>query len=158
MRGVCHRSWTQSMTKARTTLRCMRWHARKTLCGTHQGMPRDAGFLPQIVDAIDGRRSRRRPRGGTPRVSRARVRREMRRKEVPPGFEPGNNGFADRSLTTWVWHRRGRKIVMPGGDNKSPAPAMPEGARSAVPPPFWGWRDRPEGSPEARRPRVPLSF
>jgi predicted amidohydrolase len=25
--------------------------------------------------------------------------------EVPPGFEPGNDGFADRCLTTWRWHR-----------------------------------------------------
>ena len=24
--------------------------------------------------------------------------------EVPPGFEPGNNGFADRCLTTWLWY------------------------------------------------------
>ena len=22
--------------------------------------------------------------------------------EVPPGFEPGHNGFADRGLTTWL--------------------------------------------------------
>ena len=25
--------------------------------------------------------------------------------EVSPGFEPGNNGFADRGLTAWLWHR-----------------------------------------------------
>ena len=25
--------------------------------------------------------------------------------EVPPGFEPGNEGFADLCLTTWLWHR-----------------------------------------------------
>ena len=24
--------------------------------------------------------------------------------EVPPGFEPGNEGFADLCLTTWLWH------------------------------------------------------
>ena len=24
--------------------------------------------------------------------------------EVPPRFELGNNGFADRGLTTWLWH------------------------------------------------------
>ena len=24
--------------------------------------------------------------------------------EVTPGFEPGNNGFADRGLTTWLCH------------------------------------------------------
>ena len=28
--------------------------------------------------------------------------------EVPPGFEPGNNGFADRGLTTWLWYRMER--------------------------------------------------
>ena len=26
--------------------------------------------------------------------------------EVPPGFEPGNKGFADLRLTTWLWHRK----------------------------------------------------
>ena len=26
-------------------------------------------------------------------------------KEVPPGFEPGNEGFADLCLTTWLWHQ-----------------------------------------------------
>ena len=25
--------------------------------------------------------------------------------EVPPGFEPGHNGFADRGLTAWLWYR-----------------------------------------------------
>ena len=25
--------------------------------------------------------------------------------EVPPGFEPGNEGFADLCLTTWLWHQ-----------------------------------------------------
>ena len=29
--------------------------------------------------------------------------------EVPPGFEPGNNGFADRGLTTWLWRRLKRE-------------------------------------------------
>ena len=24
--------------------------------------------------------------------------------EVPPGFGPGNEGFADLCLTTWLWH------------------------------------------------------
>ena len=28
--------------------------------------------------------------------------------EVPPGFEPGNNGFADRGLTTWLWYHMER--------------------------------------------------
>ena len=26
--------------------------------------------------------------------------------EVPPGFGPGNEGFADLCLTTWLWHQR----------------------------------------------------
>ena len=26
--------------------------------------------------------------------------------EVTPGFEPGNQGFADPCLTTWLCHRR----------------------------------------------------
>ena len=25
--------------------------------------------------------------------------------EAPPGFEPGNRGFAVRCLTTWLWRR-----------------------------------------------------
>ena len=25
--------------------------------------------------------------------------------EVTPGFEPGNEGFADLCLTTWLWYR-----------------------------------------------------
>ena len=28
--------------------------------------------------------------------------------EVPPGFEPGNQGFADPCLTTWLWHRKNK--------------------------------------------------
>ena len=24
--------------------------------------------------------------------------------EVPPGFEPGNEGFADPCLTAWLWY------------------------------------------------------
>ena len=26
--------------------------------------------------------------------------------EVPPGFEPGHNGFADRGLTAWLWYQK----------------------------------------------------
>ena len=26
--------------------------------------------------------------------------------EVPPGFGPGNEGFADLCLTTWLWYRK----------------------------------------------------
>ena len=33
---------------------------------------------------------------------------QVRFLEVPPGFEPGNNGFADRCLTTWLWYRMER--------------------------------------------------
>ena len=29
--------------------------------------------------------------------------------EVPPGFEPGHNGFADRGLTTWLRYRAAEK-------------------------------------------------
>ena len=32
-------------------------------------------------------------------------RRTVQKLEVPPGFEPGNEGFADLCLTTWLWHR-----------------------------------------------------
>ena len=28
-----------------------------------------------------------------------------RRFKVPPGFGPGNEGFADLCLTTWLWHQ-----------------------------------------------------
>ena len=30
---------------------------------------------------------------------------ESDKVEVPPGFGPGNKGFADLRLTTWLWHR-----------------------------------------------------
>ena len=26
--------------------------------------------------------------------------------EAPPGFEPGNEGFADPCLTTWLWRHK----------------------------------------------------
>ena len=28
--------------------------------------------------------------------------------EVTPGFEPGNQGFADPCLTTWLWHHKNK--------------------------------------------------
>ena len=32
--------------------------------------------------------------------------------EAPPGFEPGNQGFADPCLTTWLWrHRRLQELL-----------------------------------------------
>ena len=35
--------------------------------------------------------------------------------EVTPGFEPGNEGFADPCLTTWLCHHveKGAKILAP---------------------------------------------
>ena len=30
---------------------------------------------------------------------------ESDKVEVPPGFGPGNKGFADLRLTAWLWHR-----------------------------------------------------
>ncbi len=32
--------------------------------------------------------------------------------EATPGFEPGNGGFANRCLTTWL---RGREVFLLGG-------------------------------------------
>ena len=29
--------------------------------------------------------------------------------EAPPGFEPGNKGFADLCLATWLWRRINKK-------------------------------------------------
>ena len=29
-----------------------------------------------------------------------------KKHEVPSGFEPGNKGFADLRLTTWLWHHK----------------------------------------------------
>ena len=31
--------------------------------------------------------------------------------EVPPGFEPGNKGFADLCLTAWPWYRNGNPAL-----------------------------------------------
>jgi hypothetical protein len=60
--------------------------------------------------------------------------------EVPPGFEPGNGGFADLCLTAWLWHRttvftrrRGRAATTGGRRGRA-----------------WCRRDR--GGPPPRRP------
>ena len=31
---------------------------------------------------------------------------DVLKSEVPPGFGPGNEGFADLCLTTWLWHHK----------------------------------------------------
>ncbi len=31
--------------------------------------------------------------------------------EAPPGFEPGNQGFADPRLTTWLWRQKNSALV-----------------------------------------------
>ena len=31
--------------------------------------------------------------------------------EVPPGFEPGHNGFADRGLTAWLWYQKMERMT-----------------------------------------------
>jgi hypothetical protein len=45
--------------------------------------------------------------------------------EVPPGFEPGNGGFADHCLTAWLWHpdppqRAGESCLPPGPRRSQP--------------------------------------
>ena len=34
-----------------------------------------------------------------------------RRLKVPPGFGPGNEGFADLCLTAWLWHQAKKRAV-----------------------------------------------
>src|SRR5262249_56990386 len=34
-----------------------------------------------------------------------------RAREAPPGFEPGNEGFADPCLTTWPWRQGVNKFL-----------------------------------------------
>ena len=36
--------------------------------------------------------------------------------EASPGFEPGNNGFADRGLTAWLWRLIKRAASICGSD------------------------------------------
>ena len=65
--------------------------------------------------------------------------------EVTPGFEPGNEGFADPCLTTWLCHRirEIRKVlsVWSGrrGSNSLPRPwqgrALPDELRPQMVPP-----------------------
>jgi hypothetical protein len=40
-------------------------------------------------------------------------------KEAPPGFEPGNNGFADRRLTTWLRSQQ-VKSYQPNRERRNP--------------------------------------
>ena len=68
--------------------------------------------------------------------------------EVTPGFEPGNQGFADPCLTTWLCHHiretafRGRFSVWSGrrGSNSLPRPwqggALPDELRPHMVPPI----------------------
>ena len=53
--------------------------------------------------------------------------------EVPPGFEPGHNGFADRGLTTWLRYRIAEK-------NRFSAYKKWSGLRgsNSLPPPWQG--------------------
>ena len=47
--------------------------------------------------------------------------------EVTPGFEPGNEGFADLCLTTWLCHhfqektllQKGASFLIPGADDEA---------------------------------------
>ena len=39
--------------------------------------------------------------------------------EVTPGFEPGNQGFADPCLTTWLCHHLGSSILYANSPKKS---------------------------------------
>ena len=32
--------------------------------------------------------------------------------EAPPGFEPGDKGFADPCLTAWLWRLLGNEIII----------------------------------------------
>ena len=34
-------------------------------------------------------------------------------RKAPPGFEPGNKGFADLRLTTWLWRHMTRRGLEP---------------------------------------------
>ena len=48
-----------------------------------------------------------------------------KKMEAPPGFEPGNKGFADPCLTTWLW----RPITKSGKrDSNSRQPPWQGGA------------------------------
>ena len=43
--------------------------------------------------------------GTSDKKSAPRFNRTHKLLEVPPGFGPGNEGFADLCLTTWLWHQ-----------------------------------------------------
>ena len=65
-------------------------------------MPNPGGVLGHHSASPRARRGRR---SGTPGGVAVILRGEPRPKEAPPGFEPGNEGFADPCLTTWRWRR-----------------------------------------------------
>ena len=39
--------------------------------------------------------------------------------EAPPGFEPGNQGFADPRLTTWLWRQKKQCGSLIGAGNET---------------------------------------
>ena len=39
--------------------------------------------------------------------------------EAPPGFEPGNQGFADPCLTTWLWRQKKQCGSLIGAGNET---------------------------------------
>ena len=65
--------------------------------------------------------------------------------EVPPGFEPGHNGFADRGLTTWLRYRIAEK-------NRFSAYKKWSGLRgsNSLPPPWQGGALPDELNPHGR--------
>ena len=87
--------------------RCRRWRSFCVLRNDGRLLPAKVDSLPRFPDGLD------RPPAGFP-FNNVRLRRYMRRAieghaprspgklEAAPGFEPGNKGFADPRLTTWL--------------------------------------------------------
>lgn len=99
-----------------------------------------------------GRRGRPIHAGARPAETTRPPRRREGLVEVPPGFEPGNGGFADHCLTTWLWHRVRGSLAHPGGFRKGDDGPFTRGGGEAGTRTDFRRRAR---SRRRRRPRAP---
>ena len=92
-----------------------RLHPRAALCAHGRGMR--SPFPPSGGSSADPLASEYRPEAKTQSLTSL----PEIHLEVTPGFEPGNQGFADPCLTTWLCHRLWSYYMRPAGKIPDPA-------------------------------------